>query len=300
MPVDTGDSVGRYVLGRRLGAGGMGAVYLAMDGGLRVAIKIPYGELLADDYALNRFRDEALAGSIVSHPNIARVLDHGATSSGLPYLVMEYVPGERLGARTLPPLRQSATIVQRVLEGLGALHAADIVHGDVKTDNIIVGRHGVKLIDFGLAHVSGVVSMYQIVSGTPDYMAPEVIRGEGSTAASDIYAAGVILYELITGETPFSGGDSAEIVRRHLNEQVVPPSLRRIDVEVPASLERIVMRALAKHPKKRPSSAVEFAAALEVTSASLDDRIPARRRHERPARHAMRTTSPVPRAGSHA
>jgi serine/threonine protein kinase len=166
--------------------------------------------------------------------------------------------------------------VRELLRGLAALHAAGIVHADVKSDNLIVetrnGCDHVKLIDFGLAHPDlegrprGVRSR-DMVSGTPDYMAPEVIRGEGSTGASDIYAAGVILYELVTGTTPFSGGSSQDIVNRHLREPVVPPSLRRTDL--PPILDRIIMRALEKDPAKRYASAAAFAAALAIAIPSL-------------------------------
>jgi serine/threonine-protein kinase len=281
VPVDTGGRVGRFLLGRRLGAGGMGAVYEALDGSLPVAIKIPYCEMLVDDYAKRRFQSEGAAGSIVSHKNVARVLEHG-TAAGLPYLVMELVAGERLSLLGLPSLRRAAQIVQQLLDGLGALHASDIVHGDVKTDNILIGRDLVKLIDFGLAHISGDIPTDQLISGTPDYMAPEVIRGEGSTPQSDLYAAGVILYELLTGETPFGGDESAQIVNRHLTQRVVPPHLKRADVEIPATLERIVLRALEKAPVNRIASAAAFSEALELVMPGLDDRIPKARRNARP------------------
>lgn len=297
VPVETGDSIGPYVLGRRLGAGGMGAVYAAMRDGRTFAIKIPYCELLAEDYAQRRFRDEGIAGSIVTHPNLARVLEYGE-SAGVPYLVMEQVEGPRLAVhRGLPSLRRAARIVQQLLEGLGALHDADIVHGDVKTDNVMLQDGTVKLIDFGLAHVAGDTPTTRIVSGTPDYMAPEVIRGHGSTPSSDIYAAGVILYELLTGATPFGGGASADIVRRHLTEDVVIPSLRRTDVEIPAILDRIVLRALAKEPRNRFASAAAFANALRVALPCLDDCVRTKLDRSR-SRRGMRTVRRAPRIDS--
>jgi eukaryotic-like serine/threonine-protein kinase len=280
VPVDTGGRVGRFVLGRRLGAGGMGAVYETRDGNLTVAIKIPYCELLADNYAKRRFQSEGVAGSIVAHKNVARVLEHGIVD-GLPYLVMDFVEGARLSTQRMPSLRRAAQITQQLLDGLGALHAANVVHGDVKTDNILIGRDLVKLIDFGLAHVNGEIPTEQLISGTPDYMAPEVIRGEGSTPQSDLYAAGVILYELLTGQTPFGGDESAQIVNRHLTERVIPPHLRRVDVEVPATLERIVMRALEKDPRDRITSAAAFSEALDLVMPGLDERVPTVRRQTR-------------------
>jgi serine/threonine-protein kinase len=271
----------------------MGAVYESSDAaGRQVAIKIPYSELIADDYAQRRFNDEGIAGSIVKHRNIARVLEHGETPTGIPYLLMEYVDGQRLTTEDgLPSLRRAASIVHQLLDGLDALHSSDIVHADVKADNVLVGPYAVKLIDFGLAHICGHVPANQLVSGTPDYMAPEVIRGEGSTPSSDLYAAGVILYELLTGQTPFGGGDSSEIVQRHLSERVVPPSLRRVDVEIPSTLERIVLRSLDKDPRERIESAAAFAEALEVTLPGLDDRVPIRR-HK-----TARGIETVPRVG---
>jgi serine/threonine protein kinase len=271
--------VGTYVLGRRLGAGGMGAVYETRVEGRIAAIKVPYCETLESHHAARRFRDEGVAGSIVEHPNVVRVYEHGE-SEGIPYLVMEQVDGERLCAKLAREggisLRRAATIVRELLHGLAALHAAGIVHADVKSDNVLVetidGRDHVKLIDFGLAHPDlegrpATVRTRDMVAGTPDYMAPEVIRGHGSTAASDIYAAGVILYELVTGTTPFSGGSSQDIVNRHLREPVVPPSLRRTDL--PPILDRIIMRALEKDPEKRYGSAAGFAAALAIAIPAL-------------------------------
>lgn len=276
VPVDTGGTLGAYVLGRRLGAGGMGAVYEAQANGRAVAIKVPYCETLDSYHAARRFRDEGVAGSIVEHPNVVRIYEHGERD-GIPYLVMEQVSGERLCAKLAREggvsLRRAAEIVRELLHGLAALHAAGIVHADVKSDNLLVdGRDRVKLIDFGLAHpdLEGRprgVRTRDMVSGTPDYMAPEVIRGEGSTAASDIYAAGVILYELVTGTTPFSGGSCSDIVNRHLREPVVPPALRRTDL--PPILDRIIMRALEKDPTKRFASAAAFAAALAIAIPSL-------------------------------
>jgi serine/threonine-protein kinase len=261
----------------------MGAVYeCRTDGGI-VAIKVPYCETLETQHAVRRFQNEGVAGSIVDHPNVVRVYDHGQTETGIPYLVMEQVHGEHLCVKAARDpgisLRRAAAIVRQLLDGLVALHAAGIVHGDVKSDNVLVsmtedGDDLVKLIDFGLAHpdLEGrptPVRTRDLVSGTPDYMAPEVIRGADSTPASDIYAAGVILYELVTGVTPFAGGSSSEIVNRHLREPVLPPTLRRPDRQIPPILERIILRALEKDPLKRFASAAAFASALDVAIPSL-------------------------------
>ena len=285
VPIDSGAVVGGYVLGPRLGAGGMGVVYEAVPAsGDPVAIKLPYIETLADDHASRKFCDEAIAGSIVEHPNLARVQDRGITPAGIPYLVMRRVVGERLPVRVaregLLSLRRAATIVRQILDAVDALHAAGIVHGDIKSDNVLVhderGHEIATVIDFGLAHPqlernAARSQPDELVSGTPEYMAPEVIRGEESTPAADIYGAGVILYELITGTTPFGGGASSEIAYRHIREDVIPPSLRRADRDVPPILERIVLRALEKAPEDRFPTAAAFAAALAVALPCLDD-----------------------------
>ena len=271
--------MGTYVLGKRLGAGGMGAVYESTrPNGSRVAIKLPYIETLDDDRTARRFQDEGIAGSIVDHPHLARVVERGV-SDGIPYLVMDRITGVPLSkriARSPLPLRHAAKFLRELLDALQALHACGIVHADVKTDNVLIAeRDGCEvamLVDFGLAHpsVDGLPRVSgDVVSGTPQYMAPEVIRGEGSTAASDIYSAGAILYELITGEPPFAGATSSEIFRQHLVDRVIPPSLRR--PECPPILERIVLRALEKDPSRRFASAAAFASALGVALPTLDD-----------------------------
>lgn len=286
-PIAIGELVGEYQLREVIGAGGMGVVFDAEAAGRHVAIKILTNQRLADDRALRRFRDEALVGEIVRHPNLTATLEHGDTRDGLPFLVMERVCGETLGTQIqrdgIPSMRRAIVLVQQILAGLEALHAAGIVHGDVKSDNILVerlddGSDHARLIDFGLAHVQFAPTDdvrrpgpdEELVSGTPEYMAPEVILGHGSSMASDLYAVGIILYELITGSTPFAGGSAGEIVRRHLEDEVVPPSLR-CEAEMPAMLERIMLRALVKDPAGRFATASAFAAALALTMPLLRD-----------------------------
>jgi serine/threonine-protein kinase len=286
-PIKAGEFVGPYEIRAEIGSGGMGVVYEAQPPcGEPVALKLLHPQRLDDARAVRRFLDEGTAGAIVVHPNVAATLMRGQTDDGVPFLVMQRVRGESLGGRIgregPPSLRRVVAIVQQILAALHAIHSAGVVHGDVKSDNILVERQDddsdvATLIDFGLAHVQFCADDVrcpgdddELVSGTPEYMAPEVIRGEGSSTASDVYAVGVILYELITGSTPFSGGTPAEIVRRHLTDRVVPPSLRR-NGSVPAILERIVLRALAKNPEKRFRSAAAFASALTVATPVLDD-----------------------------
>jgi len=286
MALTIGTRLGPYEIRSQIGAGGMGVVYEAQPPvGDRVAVKLLQGQRLDDERAVRRFHDEGTAGSIVVHPNVVSTLAQGETEDGIPFLVMKRVCGEPLGIRIQrdgpPSLRRGIEIVQQILAGVDAMHAAGIVHGDLKSDNVLIERRAdgsdvAMLIDFGLAHVQFCAADVrrphpgeELVSGTPDYMAPEVIRGEGSSRASDLYAVGVILYETITGSTPFQGGSPGEIVRRHLHDRVVPPSLRR--TSVPAMLEGIVLRALEKQPAFRFESAAAFAAALALALPGLDD-----------------------------
>lgn len=287
-----GGDLGPYILGDRLGVGGMGVVYEAScpQLGERVAIKFLHPDRSADERVRRKFAGEAIAGRLVNHPHVAAVLDGGETVDGEPFLVMERVHGEPLGGRIsrdgpLTPIRAVA-IMRQVLSALASIHDAGIVHADIKSDNLLVetqddGSDSTKLIDFGLAavqfandHVGHDVTPAneEWLSGTPEYMAPEVIRGEPPSFSSDLYAVGIIFYELLTGSTPFGGGSPAEIVQRHLDDEVVPPSLRCTDCELPSSLDYVILRALRKDPHQRYESARAFAAALPAVERDLGHR----------------------------
>ncbi len=283
---------GKYVLGERIGAGGMGVVYRAEQCALSrtVAIKLLHQELLRDPRIARRFRAEAIAAARLAHPNSVAVLDWGESDEGTPYLVMEYVRGRTLSQLVREhgelPLPVASELVAQILAALGEAHTAGIVHADVKGDNVLVeesrdGTLRVKLVDYGLARIgcrgddhgddyseleidadAGAPCDEQLISGTPEYMAPEVIRGEAPTPAADLYAVGVILYELLTGATPFGGGTAAEILVRHLDDVVIPPSLRSPERNIPRSIEAVVARALQKVAADRFASAEEFAEAL--------------------------------------
>lgn len=292
-----GGFVGRYRVGERIGAGAMGAVYEAErpDGGL-VAVKVMHPQCRAHPHLVQRFRNEGTAGLPAAHPHVVSVLEHGETDDGLPFLVMPMIRGDTLSTRLFHdgalPLRRAATLVQQLLTGLEALHAAGVVHGDVKADNIVMasgddGSDTAVLIDLGLASrwvANGDSQLPEgtMVSGTPEYMAPELICGHRPTPATDVYAAGIVLYELITGTTPFAAATTPEILRRHLGDDVTPPSLQAVDIAIPPILDRIVMQALDKQPGRRFASAAEFAATLERARPYLDS-------HER--RGADRFTS---------
>lgn len=268
---------GKYVLDDELGAGGMGIVYRAyqIDPPRPVAIKFLHKVLARDPRIVARFRDEALTASRLDHPSSVAVLDHGEDADGTPYLVMEYVSGRTL--RQIVDdgpldMDRAIRITQQILGALTCAHAHGIVHSDVKTENVLVAQTAagelVKLVDFGLARVimsydgDASESTEAHIAGTPEYMAPEVIVGGTPSPASDIYAVGVILHEMLTGTTPFGGGKPMDIFARHVLDPMVPPSLRFPQLDIPRPLEEVIERALAKEPAERFSDAAAFAEAL--------------------------------------
>ncbi len=283
-----GDVVaGKYILLERIGEGGMGLVFLAEQRSLarKVAIKLLQPALVACDALVRQFHTEAVAACRVQHPGAVAVIDCGRTAGDIPFLVMEYVPGRLLSAliteEEMEPVR-ALQIVRQLLRTLKAAHANGVVHGDIKSDNIIVEPTAdgdtVTLIDFGLARIDGRQDHIHVgpgapdsVSGTPEYMAPELVRGERPSPASDLYAVGVILYELLTRRSPFGGGSSDEILVRQLEEHALPPSQCRPDRASPALLDEIVLRALDKDPEARFASAGDLARAL---TAALREGLP--------------------------
>lgn len=274
---------GKYMLGDCIGHGGMGSVFLAEQPALgrKVAIKVLHPELARCPAHAGRIRDEAITASHVRSSHCLNVIDCSALPEGGSYLVMEYVPGRSLAqviADDNLALPRIVELFDQVLAALSSIHDAGIVHADVKSDNFLVeslvGRDHVTMIDFGLARFATSTSVdvedgQTMVSGTPDYMAPEVVSGGAPLAASDLYSAGVILYELLTGETPFGGGAAVEIMVRHALDMPVPPSQRRPDRRIPAALDRVVMRALEKQPDARFADAAAFARALRAAVAQV-------------------------------
>jgi serine/threonine protein kinase len=270
---------GQYILGDTLGSGGMGTVHSAIEvaSGRRVAIKLPHPALAGNPNVSRRFRAEARAGAQLDHPNTIRVVDFGGEDGDL-FLVMEYVGGVPLDQLVVDegPLdtRGAVDVLRQLLAALEHAHAWGILHADVKTANLLVESTAeaplhARLIDFGLARFSG-ESMHdgdRMLSGTPDYLAPELIEGGAPTIASDLYAAGVVLYELLTGFTPFGGGSSDEVMQRHVDGMVLPPSLRSPEQEISPAIEAVVMRALQRNPRDRFASAAQFAEALPIASA---------------------------------
>jgi hypothetical protein len=273
---------GRYVLLELVGEGGMGLVFRACQPALArtVAIKLLRAELADDARFVRRFHDEAVAACRAGHPGSVAVLDWGR-AHGAPYLVMEDVRGPTLTqlARQEPPIpiTRALALVGQLLEALGAAHEVDVVHADLKSDNVLVEttRSGdrVRLIDYGLARLVDEVPRARsgpvAISGTPEYMAPEVIEGAPPSVASDLYGVGVILYELVTGHTPFGGGGSSTIMERHVRDAVVPPSICHPARGIPPALDRVLSIALAKEASARYVDAAAFAAALAAIDGPL-------------------------------
>ena len=264
----------------------MGRVYRAEQRSLgrSVAVKFLRSSLAQNSDMLRRFHVEVRAASLLSHPNVVSVIDFGVVDPDGPFLVMEYVRGTSL-TRILQqegpfPLRRAVGVIDQILSALEAAHRGGVIHADVKSDNVLV-EHGqvgeddrVKVIDFGLARMRRSVEVESArdhtLSGTPEYLAPEVIRGQAPTAAADLYAVGIILFELLTGTTPFGGGTAEQILNRHLTEALVPPSLRRPDRLIPPALEHVVLRALEKDPAARFDGAAAFRAALAAATERTD------------------------------
>lgn len=259
-----------YLLGDRyriidtLGEGGMANVYLAEDIILqrKVAVKILRLDLQKEPQTLARFQREALATSELSHPNIVMVLDVG-TDHGLPYMVMEYVGGPDLKdyIRQNSPLdlKDVVRIMKQILSAMALAHKHNVIHRDLKPQNILMDKHGnIKIADFGIAVALNQNSVTQTNSaiGSVHYMSPEQTRGGLVTKQSDIYALGIILYELITGTVPFNGDSAVSIALKHAQEPI--PSIRKKDPAVPQPLENVVLKATAKDPRDRYNSATEM------------------------------------------
>jgi serine/threonine-protein kinase len=260
---------GRYRLVELLGQGGMATIYRARDAQLDrdVAVKLLRPEFGRDPDFLARFRDEARAAASLSHPNIVAVHDFGEDESG-PFLVMELVEGQDLASilrenGALAP-RQAARVAAEVAKALQAAHVRGIVHRDVKPSNILIGRDGrVKVADFGIARA---ISESQMTAagttmGSVAYFSPEQARGEQATFASDVYALGIVLFEALTGQRPFSGDGAAAIALARLT--TTPPRPSALRSTVPPALDSIVLRAMALDPAQRYGSAAAMASALE-------------------------------------
>ena len=301
----------RYDIVRPLGSGGMGEVFLARDRvlGRDVALKVLRKQYAGDDEFAERFRREAMSAASLSHPNIVQVYDRGETEEGASYIAMEYVPGGTLKERILRegPLEaaEAAGLGAQVAEALGAAHDRGLVHRDVKPQNVLLtARGGAKVADFGIARAgsSATISRTGSVMGTAGYMSPEQALGKPATSKSDLYSLGVVLYEALTGELPYTADNPIAVSMKHVNEPVRPP--REIDPGIPEGMNAIVTKLMAKDPEDRYADADELADGLRRVNRGLEPVAAGVARTHRPPPHRTSVPSqnltremPKPRPG---
>jgi len=266
---------GKYVLDSVIGTGAIGIVFKAShrDLGRTVAIKILNPRYQGDADLLAVFRTEARAASQLEHPNVARVYDYGQEPDGLVYIVMEYLSGYTLGsvvaARRKLTSARAVDIMIQVCAALSAAHERNIVHRDVKPDNIVLvpvqddeGRpvETVKVCDFGIAALATTPNDEGVAAGTPQYMAPEQTTGQAVKPSADVYGCGVVLYEMLTGEVPFDDAQAYRILMKHRSEAPRRPTL--LEPSLSPELELVVLKCLEKAPERRYQSARELRVAL--------------------------------------
>ena len=270
----------KYRVEQMIGEGGMGKVYRATQLALDkpVVLKVLRQALLSDERTVARFQREAKAASRLNHPNSISVLDFGQADDGAMYIAMEFVQGKDLHhilSREWPlPESRVIRVISQVLSALADAHSAGVIHRDLKPENIMVEqRRGeadfVKVLDFGIAKIvdgtnddGPALTRAGFVCGTPEYMSPEQARGAQLDHRSDLYAVGVILYQLTSGMLPFDSDSAVGFATKHLTEVPPPPTKRRPDARVSPGMERLIMKALAKNPDDRPQTAEQFRAEL--------------------------------------
>jgi tRNA A-37 threonylcarbamoyl transferase component Bud32 len=274
----------KYRLDERLGEGGMGTVYrathLLID--RPVAVKVLNQRFVEDEAAQTRFRREARAAGRLQHQNVAAVTDFGQTADGLVYIVMELLEGQSLRdvlALEAPlDIARAVSLMLQVAAAVAAAHEAGIIHRDLKPGNIYIAQRRnsppvVKVLDFGIAklaadavedHETHALTQTGVMIGTPRYMSPEQCDGAKLTPAADVYSLGIILYELLTGTTPFTGTSPLAVAVQHSSKQ--PQRPRELRATIPVALEELVLRALAKDPAERPADAGEFRRELYMTA----------------------------------
>ncbi len=278
----TGELIdGRYQLLRQVANGGMAAIYEAIDTRLdrKVAVKIMHSHLAQDDAYVSRFIREAKAAAALSHPNIVAVQDQGWNQNGVPavFLVMELIEGhtlrEYLNERGRFEIKDAINYLTPILSALSAAHALGIVHRDIKPENIMISNEGrVKVADFGLAKGeligSTMTAESSVILGSVSYLSPEQVQRGIADSRSDVYAAGIVAYEMLIGDKPFTADSPIQIAYMHVNEEV--PRLRSKRKEIPQELDELIARATAKNPDDRPRTASEFLDELAQIQVNLD------------------------------
>lgn len=273
----------RYRIIRKLGEGGMGAVYLAEHVLIekKVALKVLAPELARRNDLAARFLQEARSASRIGHENVIDISDYGQSAEGSVYIAMEFLDGVDLGktvGETGPlPWARAKGIVLQICRALRAAHGQGIVHRDMKPENIfLIQREGrpdfVKLLDFGIAKVMGMdntprLTRTGMIFGTPEYMAPEQAEGKDADHRADIYAVGCVIYHLVTGAAPFAAPSFMAMLTKHLLEDPVAPGVRRPDLGIPAALDALVLKALEKDRARRMQNMQEMIAAVEACEA---------------------------------
>jgi serine/threonine-protein kinase len=272
-------TLGKYRVEGVLGKGAMGVVYKGYDTVLErfVALKTIHAHLAEGeerDSWLSRFKQEARAAGRCLHPNIVAVFDYGE-SQGIPYIAMEYVNGRELSEflkrKVQFSLQDALSVVSQVLTALGYAHGFNIVHRDIKPANIMLLDSGqVKVADFGIARLeSAHITQHGVLIGTPSYMSPEQFRGQEVDLRTDLYSAGVVLYELLTGQIPYPGKSFTEILYKVASSEM--RDARELNPNVPDALNNVVRKALAKDPTRRFQTAQEFSRALQEAMEAMPD-----------------------------
>src|SRR5713226_9210471 len=274
----------RYQLQDPIGRGGMATIYRGRDMRMDrvVAIKVLREVYSTDPKFVTRFQREAKAASSLQHPNIVQVFDYGQTDGNY-YIVMELVEGtdlrRYLRSRGMLDIDRAIIIAHDVALGLGAAHRRQIVHRDVKHQNILVGKGGsIKLTDFGIASVYKDINAERLTTtgmtlGTVQYYAPEQAQGEIVSPAADVYALGIVMYEMLTGRPPFDGETPVAVAMQHIQDQPTPPA--QLNPNIPLALEEIILRCLEKVPEMRFRDGSQLARALEMLGdAKLSESVP--------------------------
>jgi serine/threonine-protein kinase len=280
MSLFPGDHLDHYQIEKLIARSGMASIYRAIDlrSGIPVALKIPHPEMEADPVLFERFEREGQIGEKLNHAGVMKVYPNSERSRV--YMVMEWVPGrllrEILHEQKKLPFERAIKITIAICDALDYIHRNGVVHRDMKPENSMVDSEDhIKLIDFGIAGKEGArrltFAKLSQVLGTPDYIAPEQVRGKRGDGRSDIYALGAMFYEMLTGQTPFSGPNPFAIMNDRLLNNPVPP--REVNPEVTPELQEVIYRALEREPQNRYSTANEFAWDLEhLDQVGVEDR----------------------------